>query len=743
MKEGLQRNERTMIKGYLTGILMALLVTPAPLMAADQETTTRNEKETKAMEVMFPEGAPSEKDVYRTDQLLLTATGSLKPVHLAPSVATVITAEDIEKIGATTLDEALETVPGLHVSPSTKNSMDAVFSIRGIHTSFNPEVLVLINGLPVSYVYSGARPFGFQMPVSMISRFEVVRGPGSAVHGADAFAGTINVITKDSHEIDGNQTGIRYGSFDTTDIWMQHGQTYNGWNLAMGADYIKSHGDKNRIIDQDLQSTLDNALGTHASQTPGALTTAYERVNGHMELAKDNWTLRAWGWLLEDDKMGDGCTNTLAPENNLDGKQFVVDLNHSNKTLLADTTLTTRLNYSYLRVDPYFQLLPPGTKAPLGADGNITFDPPSIRGVALFPDGVIGHPTGTDKAFGIEEIIDYTGFSQHKWRGSLGYRQIQETGTEEKNFGPGVLNNPPPFQVVDGTLTDVTDTANIFMDDQERRVSYVLLQDEWGFARHLELTAGVRYDQYSDFGSTINPRAALVWETFYNLTTKLMYGSAFRPPAFVELYAKNNPSTLGNPNLRPETIDTYELAFDYQPTSRLRTVLSLFTYSIKDLIELVQDPGQTTWTAQNSRDQDGRGVELEADWEVLPTFRLKSNIAYQRSTDARTDQVVADAPELQFYTNALWDFRPDWSLSGQYFWIGDRHRASGDTRPDIADYDLVNLTLRCKNIVGQWNAALAVHNIFNKDVREPSQAIIPNDYPMEGRSFWIELRYHF
>jgi iron complex outermembrane receptor protein len=709
---------------------------------AEQAPIDTTEHENKTFDAMFGKG-PQEEDVYRTDLLLVTATGSQKPVHLAPSVATVITAGDIEKMGATTLDEALETVPGLHVSPSNKNSMDSVYSIRGIHTSYNPEVLVLINGLPVSYVYTGARPFGFQMPVSMISRIEVVRGPGSAVHGADAFAGTINIITKDSYEINGNQSGVRYGSFDTTDIWVQHGQSYNGWNLAMGLDYMKSRGDKDRIIDQDLQSTLDNALGTHASLTPGALTTAYERMNGHVELAKDNLTLRAWGWLLEDDKTGDGCTNTLAPRNNLDGKQFVVDLNHSNKTLLTDTTFTTRLNYSYLKVDPYFQLLPAGAMAPLGADGNITFDPPSIRGVALFPDGVIGHPTGIDKAFGIEEIIDYAGFIEHKWRGSFGFRNIQETGSEEKNFGPGVLDNPPPFQVVDGTLTDLTGTADIFMDDQERRLSYVSLQDEWAFAKHLELTAGLRYDHYSDFGSTLNPRVALVRETVYNLTTKLMYGSAFRPPSFVELYAKNNPSTLGNPGLKPETIDTYELAFDYQPTSKVRTVLSLFTYSIKDLIEYAQDPGQAAWTAQNNKDQEGRGVELEADWEVLPTFRLKGNAAYQRSKDVRTDQVVTDAPELQFYANALWDFQPDWSLSGQYFWIGDRHRANGDTRPDIADYDLVNLTLRRKNIVKHWDAALAVRNIFNKDVREPSQAVILGDYPMEGRAIWGEISCHF
>ncbi|GAB4346508.1 MAG: hypothetical protein Kow0089_23900 [Desulfobulbaceae bacterium] len=172
---------------------------------------TEEDEDVRAFEEMFGKG-PQEEDVYRSDRLLVTATGSLKPVHLAPSVATVITAEDIEKTGATTLDEVLETVPGLHVSPSGPSIFTSTWTIRGIHTSINPEVLLLINGVPVTATVEGGRVKTFNMPVAMISRVEVVRGPGSAVHGADAFAGTINVITRDGYEVDGTRAGVRYGS---------------------------------------------------------------------------------------------------------------------------------------------------------------------------------------------------------------------------------------------------------------------------------------------------------------------------------------------------------------------------------------------------------------------------------------------------------------------------------------------------------------------------------------------------
>lgn len=77
------------------------------------------------------------------------ATGTETTVNYAPAVTSVITAEDIYKLNARTLDEVLETVPGLHVALSNINRLDSVYSIRGIHAGFNPHVLVLLDGKPL------------------------------------------------------------------------------------------------------------------------------------------------------------------------------------------------------------------------------------------------------------------------------------------------------------------------------------------------------------------------------------------------------------------------------------------------------------------------------------------------------------------------------------------------------------------------------------------------------------------
>ncbi len=142
---------------------------------------------------------------------------------------------------------------------------------------------------------------------------------------------------------------------------------------------------------------------------------------------------------------------------------------------------------------------------------------------------------------------------------------------------------------------------------------------------------------------------------------------------------------------------------------------------------------------------------MEMEWQVIESLKLKANYAQQRSRYKNTDSLVPDAPGQQFYLSPTWNFQKNWSLNGQYSWVGDRHRAKDDPRKDIDDYDLVNLTLRRKNIGKHWEAALAVRNLFDEISLIPSPysptatngAYVPNDYPLESRALWAELSCKF
>ncbi len=345
----------------------------------------------------------------------------------------------------------------------------------------------------------------------------------------------------------------------------------------------------------------------------------------------------------------------------------------------------------------------------------------------------------------------YSGLDRHKIRLGAGLvRDDLYKVTESKNFNfvavPGIGQVPMCIDLSCSVVTASEANGLAFLGPHQRDSAYAYVQDEWSLAPDWSLTAGLRHDDYSDFGGTTNPRIALVWETAYNLTSKLIYGRAFRAPSFVELYTVNNPSALGNPDLAPETINMLEMAFAWQPRPNLKTGLNLFRYRMDDVIRFVpnSDPSSGN-TAQNAGRQHGHGLEAEFTWDAAANLRVAGNYAYQRSIDEETDQAAGLAPKHQIYLRSDWRFAPGWTLNGQVNWVADRERPAGDSRARIDDYATVDLTVRADGLRKGWSAAVSVRNLFDTDAREPttgaSASNIPDDLPLPGRSVYLELRY--
>ena len=664
---------------------------------------------------------------YGDEEFVSIATGKRQALGRAPAVASVITDDDIKDIGATDLDQVLETVAGLHVSRSNILN-NPLYTIRGIHSKYNPQVLILINGIPITNLFQGDRNLIWGgMPVNNVARIEVIRGPGSAIYGADAFSGVINIITKTKDDIDGTEIGVRRGSFDTSDAWLLRGDTWGGLDSSFSLQAHTTDGYKG-IIDADAQTTFDTIFGTNASLAPGRLNAQRDSIDTRLDLSLDHWRLRLGYQGRRDVGSGAGVAEALDPDSRYSSDRINADLTYSNPSLGKNWDLTTQLSFLYADQENTENLV----LYPAGANFS--------NGV--FAEGVIGNPEVFERhwRFGISAF--YTGFQKHRIRigTGLNYGDLYKV-KESRNYffdASGILTPLP-------SLVDVSDTAP-FLRSEDRSNYYFFLQDEWSFSSDWSLTSGLRYDDYSDFGNTLNPRLALVWQTGYNLTTKLLYGRAFRAPSFAEEFNINNPVVLGNPDLDPETIDTVELAFNYQPSADISTGLNLFHYEMRDIIRFVQDPSPaTSSTAQNSGRQTGYGLEWETNWNITKTLHFNGNYAFQRSTDEDTDSDAANAPHHQLYARIDWHFFQDWLFNTQINYIADREREDGDSRDDIDDYTLVDLTLRYGRKKGHWEAAVSARNVFDQDAREPSQApgFILNDIPLPGRSYFGEIRYRF
>jgi len=667
------------------------------------------------------------------------ATGYAVPLEKAPSVATVITAKDIKAMGAVSLNEVLEAVPGLHVHPSALTSSIDIFSIRGIYTNRGPQVLVLLNGHRISSdISSGTTPDTAMINVQNISHIEVIRGPGSAVYGADAFSGVINIITKTARELDGFHSGIHGGSFSTKNIWAQYGGTItDNWKLAANFEFMKQNADKSRVVEIDAQSGLDNLLGTSASIAPSYLDRRYQTFSYNVHLDKQNWKIGFDGWIQRDLGIGSGIAHTLDHESYTDVDQLLFTLEYKTKDWYKGLEFNAKFSYQYINQDYHLRIFPPGNMSLVGADGNL-FTPPFNP--ILFTNGVIGNPERTSQVPQLDLVFLYSGIKNHTSRFNMGIKQEKLSAKASQNFGPGAIDTSA--SIVDATLTELTGTPYIYLPNTSRTVKFMSIQDMWEISLDWSLTIGIRYDHYDDFGSTTNPRAALIWTPSPNLVTKILYGRAFRAPAFAELYLQNNPVTIGNPSLKPETIDTAEIAFDYDLMYNLNFNLSFYQYKAKDMIDFV-DIGSGGSIAQNVYTIKGKGIELESKWKVNKQWSLIANYAYQRTINQDTNQQQPYVPKQQFYFDTRWKFYTDWVFSTQLNWIGDRKRAVSDTRENIDDYTQVNLTLRKKNINKHWEIAASIKNIFDHDIREPSDGVIANDYPMNGRSAYIELNYNY
>lgn len=652
------------------------------------------------------------------------STGTPTPVSRAASSVTVISRADIAAMGATDIDQVLETVPGLHVTRSSQSGFGR-YIFRGIASAYNPEALVMFNGIPLKTLFSGSRSNVWGgMPVKAIERIEVIRGPGSALYGADAFAGVINIVTRSGRDMEGSNAGVRAGSFDTWGAWTEQRIDFDNAVLGLVAEYEDSNGAR-ETIHSDAQTLLDGFTGTNASLAPGPLNIGRQSTDLRLDLASGPWQARL-GYQARDN-VGSfaGIASALDPSGLFSSDRITGDIGFTQEQFRPDWDLQATLSVLHLtqEADRDSRLFPPGANP----------------GTGVFPEGLIGNPSYWENQARADVATAYYGFETHILRLGSGYYwgdiyKVHET----KNFGPFL--NPLP-----GGLTDVSDTPDAFLQEGQRTSGYVFVQDEWRLHEHTALTSGVRYDHYSDFGDTTNPRVALVHEWRPELSTRLSYGRAFHAPTFVDLYATNNPVGLGNPELEPEVIDTWELSLHHQPRPDLGYSLTGFSYRIDDAITYVGTQ------AANAGQRKGRGGELEGTWQPLPALRLVANYSYQVATDIQTGADVGEAPGEDAYMRLEWEFLPDWHWNTELLWVGKQLRGMGDPRPPLQDYTQLNLTLSRQNLWRQLDLLLNLRNLADANVRAPSAGpsapftapYIPEDYPQPGRALIAEALWHW
>jgi outer membrane receptor protein involved in Fe transport len=645
-------------------------------------------------------------------QKIRISTHTAQTLSRAPSVVSVITAEDIRATGATNLREILQSVPGIYVRANLFGFRPQV-TFRGAAAG---HTLLMVDGAPMRDLVWAAGIFGKGLPTSMIDRIEIIRGPGSALFGSDASAGVINVITRSAGRIDQSEVGARLGSFDSQSGWLRHGGHWNGFDIGFTADV--SHTDGHApFIPADGQTASDAQSGSLVSFAPGHAGYGWNGADLRFSAARDNWRLLAGQTFHHDLEIGLTGAAVLDPLTRGRDSRSDLALYYDNDQFGGDWGVNAELRYYHLDY----------------SSGEGFHERPAgyVDATGTYPDGLINRMRSAERGFGFELSGQYSGVKGHALRIGGGHN-IKDLYRVEQyvNFGTGPDGNP---LVAGGDLVDVSDTPYAFAPEKVRRINHLFVQDIWTLSPDWELTAGARYDHYSDFGSTFNPRAALVWQSTDRLTTKLMYGQAFRAPSYLELYART-AATTPNPALTPERSSTWDLSLQYLASRDLRLGLNLYQFRQTNLIADVL--GQF----HNVGDRTSSGFEFEAQWQATRNLRLAGNLTRSHEDDSAFRS--PSLPETTAYLRADWKFQPGWHWNVQAHWVGERELPAGDPRAPLKAYALVDTTLRYAPN-SDWAFAASIRNLFDADAREYSSRSISGNLPLPERSVYLEAKYAF
>lgn len=411
----------------------------------------------------------------QAEAMVTIATRHETPIDKAPSIVTVITAEEIKNLGYRTFAEILRTIPGFEIIKEA-DSGDVVSVVRGLEGS--NKVRVMINGHLVNNPLHGDAFDNFDdFPIRNIKRLEIIRGPGSAMYGENVFLGVINIVTFEAKDIDGAKVSSGYGNFNTYEEDTIFGETYQDIAVSGMVHYRQTSG-FDGIIKSDNQTILDKQLGSTASRAPGKVHDGRQEYDMHLKVDYKDFYFQGW-YSNKNQEPFIGPQLALNDGVNVEENYVFSEVGYK-KTFEEKFTLKPRVYYDQFDNSSFIDALPPGTTSDTNAD-------------KMYPNGFMSRGKVIEKVVGTEIPIDYELFDGNILTLGLEYRLTNQTDVEfSSNFNPGTLE---PL----GSMQDFSDTFP-FLKESTRRVASAYLQDVWDITKTVNLTLGVRYDQSAILG---------------------------------------------------------------------------------------------------------------------------------------------------------------------------------------------------------------------------------------------------
>ncbi|MEH2277479.1 MAG: TonB-dependent receptor [Nostoc sp.] len=455
-----------------------------------------------------------------------TVKDSTRPVY-------VITGSEIEAQGAKTVREALKFLPGILPDGTVGTEVNAL-SGQFIRGSNSAQVLILLDGRPINELGSGGFDLS-EFTTNIVERVEVLSGGGSTLYGSDAIGGVINIITRRPTEKVTTQAGVNFGAYGLNqqtinssgkigDIgWVvgyNRTQAENNYPFSIPEANFKGTRENNDVLYNNFNVKLEANLGSRDTLT---LSTLY--------LGKDQGV--PGGVPIPEPLFGQGYFNSLTDSDRKYTDQVLTDITWNSKLGSGnDSLLTARVYADFL---------------------NTRFDSRNSSQARY---------DNRQASYGLQ--------TQHSWK--FADNQTLIYGFDYRNVS--ATNSAFDFSVDTKTLTY----------DNSISQGALFARYEINFTPSFTANLGLRQDFSSlTNGSFTSPSVGTKFTLTDSTTFRANYIKNFRAPNLFSLYA-NGGSYVGNPNLRPEKGDSYDIGIDQKLGNFGLLRLTYFNNTISDLI---------------------------------------------------------------------------------------------------------------------------------------------------------------
>jgi iron complex outermembrane receptor protein len=262
------------------------------------------------------------------------------------------------------------------------------------------------------------------------------------------------------------------------------------------------------------------------------------------------------------------------------------------------------------------------------------------------------------------------------------------------------------------------------------------------------LNAGARFDHYSTFGDTVNPRVGLIYTPFAATAFKALYGTAYRAPNAYELYYSYTNQAVANPDLKPEKINTYELIWEQGLPANLRFSVAGYYYEINNLTKQEEVSVGGSLKYQNAEKDNARGVEFSLEGHYPSGLVARLSCAFQRTEDEQAQSDLSNSPRQMLKLNLIapiWEDKLFAGIDLQYYSAVDT--VSLKRSDDIFS---VNTTLTSRPIGKNLEISASLYNLFDSTDGFSASSEHANSHgsqldtvPRAGRSFRLKLTYRF